>query len=41
VFSDIENEKICLRPIRDSLTQKCISGQVSDEVELEPEKKAQ
>jgi hypothetical protein len=40
VFSDIENKKKCLRPKRDSPTQKCIPDQVADEVELELEKKA-
>jgi hypothetical protein len=41
MFSDIQNQKKCARPKRDSPARKCIPDQVSDEVELEPEKKAQ
>jgi hypothetical protein len=40
VFSDIQKQKTCMDPKRDSRGRKCIPDQVSDEVELEPEKKA-
>jgi len=41
VFSDIQDKKNARIPKRDSRAPKCIPNQVSDEVELEPEKKAE